>query len=82
MNNTGEPFGLPPGTVRGIIALAFTATLIQQTVIGSIDTLAFLGVAGPFVGFYVAQRGAESAAKALAVEESVAAPATGEVEDS
>ena len=54
--NSGEPFGLPKGTVRGTIALALTGTLIQQVLSGAIDPITFIGVAGPFLGWYVADR--------------------------
>lgn len=82
--DTGEPFGLPSGTVRGLIAFALTGTLIQQVVTGSIDAVAFIGIAGPFLGYYVAQRGTESAVRAAAEgsysTEPLDPPATG-VED-
>ena len=52
---------LPDGLVSDIIVLAFTATIIQQTVIGAIDPITFLGIGGPFLGFYVRdkQKGAD-----------------------
>jgi len=61
--NSGEPLGLPKGTVRGVIALAFAGTLIQQVVIGAIEPITFIGVAGPFLGYYVATRPNEPAAQ-------------------
>lgn len=54
---SGEPFGLPKGTVRGIIALAFTGTFIQQVIIGAIGSDVFLGVAVGVIGSYFATRG-------------------------
>lgn len=74
-----SPLGLPDGSIRGIIALALTCTLMQQTIVGAIDSVAFVGIAGPFLGYYVAQRGTEEAAKAAAVvAEPLPAPATAE----
>lgn len=60
--DSGEPFGLPKGTVRGGIAIAFAATLIQQVLTGAIDPITFLAVAGPFLGFYAGTRPQEPSA--------------------
>jgi hypothetical protein len=60
--DSGEPFGLPKGTVRGIIALGMLALVgydfaIDQAL--SADVMAF---AGPYLGFYFATRGNEPSA--------------------
>jgi hypothetical protein len=73
--DSGEPFGLPKGTVRGVIALGFAATLIEQVVVGAIDPITFIAVSGPFLGFYAAGRPTEAAA---AASEPLAAPYAGD----
>lgn len=80
--DSGEPFGLPKGTVRGVIALAFAGTLIQQVVIGAIDPITFIGVAGPFLGFYAGSRPNEAPAPEPEPDaEDVAPPAIGDGAD-
>jgi multisubunit Na+/H+ antiporter MnhG subunit len=75
--NTDEPFGLPNGTIRAIIALAMTVTLVEQVLVGAIDDVAFLAIAGPFLGYYIAQRGIESSNRPP-TEDTLPAPFTGE----
>ncbi len=76
--DSGEPFGLPKGTVRGIVALAFAGTIIQQVIIGSIDPITFIAVAGPFLGFYAGTRPTEAPASAPVVDDApLAAPVVG-----
>jgi hypothetical protein len=60
--DTGEPFGLPRGTVRGIIALAMTATLIAHTFLtGTLDG-ALVALTSPYIGFYFGSRNQEALA--------------------
>lgn len=79
--NSGEPFGLPKGTVRGVIALALTGTLIQQTLVGAIDPITFLGVAGPFLGYYVASRPNETTITQVKPEEPLPEPYVGDKDE-
>lgn len=62
--DTGEPFGLPAGTVRGLIALTFTGLVVYQFATTGTATSELLATAGPYLGFYFAGRQADSAAKA------------------
>jgi hypothetical protein len=55
--NTGEPFGLPNGTVRGIIALAFTAGTLYLWVSGQVVPEPLLALNGLVVGNYFGSRG-------------------------
>lgn len=72
--DTGEPFGLPQGTVRGLIALAFTGAFIYLGIVGEIAVETLIGIGGPAVGYYFAQRSAENAAKAIVEKERLDAP--------
>jgi hypothetical protein len=63
-DSTGEPFGLPEGTVRGIIALAFMALLAFNFVTKNTIDPILLATSGPYFGFYFASRQATTAAKA------------------
>lgn len=74
--NTGEPFGLPKGTVRGIIALASLALTIWAFVAHSPDLLAILAFSGPYLGFYF---GTRANAPDAVVEEPLAEPSIGDV---
>lgn len=65
MDNTGEPFGLPSGTVRGTIALAFTVAFIYMGVTGAIAPETLIGLGGPAVGYYFATRQTEGMIKAV-----------------
>lgn len=85
MADTGEPFGLPSGTVRGIIALTFAGLTVYNFVTtGTLDSI-LLATSGPYLGFYFAGRQADTAAKAVvdaraavdAVNEEVDPPYTG-----
>lgn len=59
--NTGEPFGLPKGTVRGIIALGSLALVAYSYVsTGTIDPTV-LALAGPYLGFYFGTRPSDPA---------------------
>ena len=79
MDNTGEPFGLPSGTVRGTIALVFTGAITYMGVTGSIAPETLLAVAGPAVGYYFATRQTEGMIKAATpTPEEVDAPYSGD----
>lgn len=69
--DSGEPFGLPKGTVRGTLALMFGLTLCQQTITHGLDIVSFIAVVGPFLGFYAATRPNEP----VAVEKEAPLPA-------
>lgn len=69
--DTGEPFGLPRGTVRGIIALGSFALLVYGYVVTNTIDPILLAFAGPYLGFYFGSRGNESPAEK---PEPVAAP--------
>ncbi len=63
--NTGEPFGLPNGTVRGVIALAFTGVTLQQFIaLGHAPDVALLGITTLIVGNYFGTRAAETSTAA------------------
>lgn len=64
--DSGEPFGLPSGTVRGVIALFFTGLMgYAYVTTGTIDPT-LLATGGPYLGYYFADRQAASQAKAAA----------------
>lgn len=64
--DTGEPFGLPRGTVRGIIALAFSAVTLYLFATGqSVDT-ALLSISTLIIGNYFGSRTSENATTAAA----------------
>lgn len=69
--NTGEPFGLPQGTVRGIIALGFTAVTLYLFAVGGEVNEALLGISTLIIGNYFGYRGA---AAPPAAPETVDAP--------
>jgi hypothetical protein len=76
--DSGEPFGLPRGTVRGIIALAFVGVTLEQFVaLGHAPDVALLAVTTLIVGNYFGARGSESAAIAAIAEVPLAAPVVG-----
>lgn len=75
--DSGEPFGLPKGTVRGLIALAFTATVIQQTVAGVLDVSVFTSLAGAAIGSYFVGRSGDAAAEAALPEPALPPPSAG-----
>lgn len=54
---TGEPFGLPKGTVRGIIALTCLALVVYDFVVDQQFTVEILAFTGPYLGFYFGTRG-------------------------
>lgn len=76
--DSGEPFGLPRGTVRGLIALILTGTLVQQTMVGAIDPIVFVGIAGGSIGSYFTSRAAEPPVAAAPVEAPLPKPYTGD----
>lgn len=59
--DTGEPFGLPRGTVRGLIALVALGLLVYSYVVTSTIDPTLLAFAGPYLGFYFGQRQGEPA---------------------
>lgn len=59
--DTGEPFGLPRGTVRGIIALSFTALLIASYwTLQTLDPV-LAAFTLPYIAWYFAARQSEPA---------------------
>jgi len=72
MNST-EPFGLPPGTVRGILALAFTAVSLYLFATAQAVPEALLAVNTLIVGNYFGVRSATDGAF-VAPEAPLAAP--------
>ena len=55
--SSDEPFGLPSGTVRGVIALVSVALVAYSYVTqGTIDST-LLAFSGPYLGFYFGARG-------------------------
>ena len=70
--NTGEPFGLPKGTVRGILALGFSGAVIFQWLTGAPVPNEELAVATLIVGNYFGTR--STSADAPAPEPPLAAP--------
>lgn len=81
MDNTGEPFGLPSGTVRGMIALVFTGAFVYLGVTGGIAPETLIGIGGPAVGYYFATRQTETMIKAATPPpEEVDAPLDGDAD--
>ena len=76
--DTGEPFGLPRGTVRGIIALAFTAVTLFLFGTGQAPDGNFLAITTLIIGNYFGARASE--APAPAPEPDLPAPAVGDVD--
>lgn len=74
--DTGEPFGLPRGTVRGIIALASLGLVAYSYVATSQIDVTLLAFAGPYLGFYFGSRGSEPAVERV-VEPPLADPDLG-----
>jgi hypothetical protein len=77
--NSNEPFGLPNGTVRGVIALAITAVSLYLFATAQAVPEALLAVNGLVIGNYFGARGQDNAiqsaiAGAVAAPEVVAAP--------
>ena len=73
---SGEPFGLPKGTVRGIIALAFSVVTLQQFVaLGHAPDPALLGITTLIIGNYFGSRNQEAPVAKVAKEEPLPAPA-------
>lgn len=72
--NSGEPFGLPAGTVRGLIAIAFSAVTLDLWVTGQVVPDALLGVTTLIVGNYFGSRTAAEATTAAVAVESVKPP--------
>jgi hypothetical protein len=54
--NTGEPFGLPKGTVRGIIALVCLGLIVYDFVVDQQFSAEILAFSGPYLGFYFGTR--------------------------
>jgi len=74
MNST-EPFGLPVGTVRGILALAFTVVSLYLFATGQTVPEALLAVNTLIVGNYFGTRTTATAVSALTMPtEPLAAP--------
>lgn len=70
--NYDEPFGLPRGTVRGVIALAVTGVTLFLFATGASVPEALIAVNGLIVGNYFGSRGPINAPSD--VREPVAAP--------
>lgn len=73
--DSGEPFGLPRGTVRGIIALAFTATIIYSFVTSGNVSTELVALAAPYLGFYFGTRASDPP---VVTVEPLGPPAVGE----
>ena len=58
MNET-EPFGLPQGTIRGILTLAFTSATLFMWVTGQVVPEALLGINALVVGNYFGYRASQ-----------------------
>lgn len=76
--DTGEPFGLPKGTIRGVLALAFSASVLFLWLTGQPVSEAQLGITTLIVGNYFGARGSSPAAEKAA--EPLAEPAVGDGE--
>lgn len=74
--DSGEPFGLPRGTVRGVIALAFSGVTLGLFAMQGSAPTELLAITTLIVGNYFGTRG--STPPAPAPDEPLAAPATGE----
>jgi hypothetical protein len=81
--DSGEPFGLPKGTVRGIIALGSLGLVAYSYLSTGVIDSALLAFAGPYLGFYFATRSSDPAVviQQPAPEEPVASPALGDGSD-
>jgi hypothetical protein len=77
-SNTGEPFGLPQGTVRGIIALVCLGLLVWDFYVDQAFSVELLAFAGPYLGFYFADRQANTAAARQLASAEVLDPPAGE----
>ena len=71
--NPNEPFGLPNGTVRGVLTLMFSGVTLYLWVTGMPVPETLLGVTTLIVGNYFGVRSATDSTPVVAVEP-VAAP--------
>ena len=55
--NPNEPFGLPNGTVRGVIAIGFTAVTLYLYATGQAVDQTLLGISTLIIGNYFGTRG-------------------------
>lgn len=78
IGGTGEPFGLPNGTVRGTLALAFTMVTLYLFATNQPVPVELLSVNMLIVGNYFGIRGGEPPTPVR--EEPLALPDLGEVE--
>lgn len=74
--DSGEPFGLPKGTVRGIIALAFSGVTLGLFATTGQVPMELLPITTLIIGNYFGVRSASEPAEPR--EEPVAPPAIGE----
>ena len=58
--STGEPFGLPKGTVRDILALVSMGLLVFDFVVDQVLTPELVYVVGPYIAFYFGTRPQEA----------------------
>lgn len=59
--NMVEPLGLPEGSVRAVIALGFSALVAYSYVVTNTIDPTLLAFAGPYIGYYFADRQNKSA---------------------
>lgn len=76
--DSGEPFGLPKGTIRGLLTLAFSGATLYLWVSGGVVPEALLGVTTLIVGNYFGTRGGAPDAPAAEEDEILAEPFVGE----
>ena len=57
--NINEPLGMPKGSVRAIIGLAFTTAAIVALFLGKVIPGEFFGFIGAIIGFYFGSRAYE-----------------------
>lgn len=74
MDNSGEPFGLPAGTVRGLITIAITGLVIFSFATNQV-TETLLAFAGPYLGYYFATRQASTTLRDATAPEPLDPPA-------
>lgn len=77
--DSGEPFGLPKGTVRGLLALGSFALLAFDFGVDQTLTPELVYVVSPFIGFYFGTRGSEPPAPARE-DDPLPPPALGDAE--
>jgi hypothetical protein len=77
--NPNEPFGLPSGSIRALIAMAVTTVTLYLFATGAVVPEALIAVNGLIIGNYFGSRGQDNAVQSVIaamapVDEAVAAP--------